>query len=933
MSSTGLSVNASVGPARVAAVLTLFLGVVSLAGWILGADTFTSLIPGAVQMKANTALAILLCGTALLILNYRASATLEGVARAMATLAAGIGLATVSEYLFGWQLGIDELLLKDGSATFGGIHGRMSPFSASAFIVLGFAVASLRVRVLDRASRIAACLGLAIGLVSLLGSLWNAGEMAADRWLPPIAVNTAVCLIVIAIGVLWTRRGSAAVDSPKRIALASVELRILAGFAAAISLLALGAGFTYKSGQELAASMQWIAHTQEVRTELADIFGSLAAADVVARDYLGTGEPARFEEYQRLVAGEHAHLSNLSALVADNAAQLDNAVQLGTLVQKELTLLDQGMTAFKAYGIPAARAVLSESRSENTISHVGAATARMDNLEKELMRSREAKAAGVRQTTLSSLLLTLAAAIGLFIVLFRGVHSEMLARRAAEQALRDSDQYNRSIIESSPDCVSVLTTGAHITQMTPQGLKLMGIDRFGAIEGTDWCSFWSGDDQTAARNAIAAACNGLPGRFSGVTERGGTKQWWDVIVMPILGAGGQAARLLAVARDISEVKRSESNLVVANRFLDSLIDSLPVMVVVTDAKTLRFVRVNRLFEQTMGVAAGDMVGKTVYDLLPLEEADLTRRTDQEALASGRLIDISERNVITKAGVRVLNTKKVPIYDESGAVHYLLSISTDITASKLSEQAIRELNAQLEAKAVQMQSSNKELESFSYSVSHDLRAPLRAIDGFAEIIQEEYGAKLDHEARRYLSVIRDNSKRMGSLIDDLLEFSRLGRQAVTKVEINVELLVREVVDEVLHTESLRAGGKAAPRIDVGVLPEIFGDRSLLRQTWTNLISNAVKYSSKSPHPHIEIGGSAGDNENRYFVRDNGVGFSMSYVEKLFGVFQRLHRADEFPGTGVGLAIVQRVVTRHGGRVWAEGKVNAGATFSFALPRGK
>jgi light-regulated signal transduction histidine kinase (bacteriophytochrome) len=174
--------------------------------------------------------------------------------------------------------------------------------------------------------------------------------------------------------------------------------------------------------------------------------------------------------------------------------------------------------------------------------------------------------------------------------------------------------------------------------------------------------------------------------------------------------------------------------------------------------------------------------------------------------------------------------------------------------------------------------------------------------------------------------------MGSLIDDLLQFSRLGRQAITKVEVNVELLVREVVDEVLHTESLCAKGKPAPRVDVGPLPEIYGDLTLLRQVWINLIGNAVKYSSKAQQPHIQIGGSVGAEENQYFVRDNGVGFNMAYVEKLFGVFQRLHRNDEFAGTGVGLAIVQRVVQRHGGRVWAQGKIDDGAVFSFALPRG-
>jgi PAS domain S-box-containing protein len=730
---------------------------------------------------------------------------------------------------------------------------------------------------------------------------------------------------------LGTSGAPARVADP--IALSGVEFRILAGFSVAITLLIVSGSFTYRTGEQFAVSMERIAHTQEVRTTLSDIYGSLAGANVAARDYLASGELSRLEEYKRLVAAERAQLVNLADLVADNPSQHENALRLGDLVEKGLIVLDQTLTAFKAYGLPASRAVLTVSRGENTISRVRAATAQMDDIEKQLMRRREAGAAKVRLTTLLSMLLTVAAAIGLFIAFFRSIHKEMLARRGAEQALRDSDQYNRSIIESSPDCVSVLTTGALVTQMTPQGLKLMDFDDFASVAGRDWCSLWSRDDQAAAREAVAAARGGDAGHFSSVTtRRDGEQKWWDVIVKPILSSDGEPERLLAVARDITEVKRKKSSLLAANRFLDSLIESLPVMVVVTDAKTLRFVRMNRMFEQILGVSAGTMVGRTADELLRPEEAELTRKTDQQVLTGQGLVDITERNISTRHGLKVLNTKKVPIYDESGAVQYILSISTDITAAKLAEQAIRELNTQLEAKASQLQSTVKDLESFSYSVSHDLRAPLRAIDGFAEIIQEDYAGKLDAEARRYLAVIRDNSKRMGLLIDDLLAFSRLGRQAVTKVEMSMELLVREVVDEVLRTESLRTTGKTVPSIEVGTLPQIHGDRALLRQVWTNLIANAVKYTSKVPQPRIEVGGSAGDQENQYYVRDNGVGFSMAYVGKLFGVFQRLHRDDEFTGTGVGLAIVQRVVSRHGGRVWAQGKVDEGAVFSFALPRG-
>jgi light-regulated signal transduction histidine kinase (bacteriophytochrome) len=252
-----------------------------------------------------------------------------------------------------------------------------------------------------------------------------------------------------------------------------------------------------------------------------------------------------------------------------------------------------------------------------------------------------------------------------------------------------------------------------------------------------------------------------------------------------------------------------------------------------------------------------------------------------------------------------------------------------------ESLVEKLNAELRDKAAQLEVTNKELESLSYSISHDLRAPLRAIDGFSQMMQEDYQERLDAEGKRYLSVIRQNSSRMGALIDDLLEFSQLGRQPVAQGDVNVDALVREVVEEVLNSEPRGEHGAAtaAPQIEVGPLPPARGDLGLLRQVWTNLIANAVKYSGKVQRPFIQVSGSEVGAENHYSVRDNGVGFNMQYADQLFRVFQRLHRADEFGGTGVGLAIVHRIVTRHGGRVWAEGVVDNGAVFSFSLPKGE
>jgi signal transduction histidine kinase len=249
---------------------------------------------------------------------------------------------------------------------------------------------------------------------------------------------------------------------------------------------------------------------------------------------------------------------------------------------------------------------------------------------------------------------------------------------------------------------------------------------------------------------------------------------------------------------------------------------------------------------------------------------------------------------------------------------------------LAEEGLKRLNSELEERVAertsQLAEANKELESFSYSVSHDLRAPVRAIAGFSKLLAEQNGEQLDDEAKRKLNIVRSEATRMGTLIDDLLAFSRLGRQSVQKRSVDMEELVR------MNFQTLSA--QYPPdlvQLRVGTLPQATGDRSLLAQVWANLLSNALKFSAKREKPLIEIDAIADAGENIYFVRDNGAGFDPRYTAKLFGVFQRLHDAADFAGTGVGLALVHRIITRHGGRVWAEGKPDAGATFYFTIPK--
>jgi two-component system sensor histidine kinase/response regulator len=270
----------------------------------------------------------------------------------------------------------------------------------------------------------------------------------------------------------------------------------------------------------------------------------------------------------------------------------------------------------------------------------------------------------------------------------------------------------------------------------------------------------------------------------------------------------------------------------------------------------------------------------------------------------------------------------------GALDYILkpfklNVILPVLTRALEGQRLRRENAELQEReqrrSEELAAAYQDLESFSYSISHDLRAPLRTIDSFAQVLEDDFSEPLGEEGRRVIGIIRRGSQKMDQLIVGLLEFSRAGRERLDLDRIDMTALARSAAAEIMAVYS---GPK--PHIDIAELPAVAGDATVMRQVWCNLIGNALKYSAKRPEPRIRISGRIEDREAIYQVDDNGAGFDMRYADKLFGVFQRLHRTEDFSGTGVGLAIVHRIVARHGGRIWAQGALDAGACFQFALP---
>jgi PAS domain S-box-containing protein len=339
---------------------------------------------------------------------------------------------------------------------------------------------------------------------------------------------------------------------------------------------------------------------------------------------------------------------------------------------------------------------------------------------------------------------------------------------------------------------------------------------------------------------------------------------------------------------------------------------------------------NRGAQELFGWSAEEATGKRAHQLM---QTVFPRPIDEiraELAVSGRWE--GELRKTRADGTEVVVASRWSLRrDEQGRPAAILETNNDITEHKRREIEIAKLNEELSKRSAELESSNRELEAFAYSVSHDLRAPLRHMSGFTELLNKSAAATLNDKSRRYVSLILESAKRMGSLIDDLLAFSRIGRAEARKTLVSLEQLVQEAVTEV------RQGTEGRKIVwTVGTLPPLHGDRSMLRLVLVNLIANAVKFTRTRPQAEIEIGCAAGEQRGEQdqivvFVRDNGVGFDMKFANKLFGVFQRLHSSDAFEGTGIGLATVQRIVHRHGGKVWAESILDRGATFYFSFPK--
>ena len=505
-----------------------------------------------------------------------------------------------------------------------------------------------------------------------------------------------------------------------------------------------------------------------------------------------------------------------------------------------------------------------------------------------------------------------------------GVSLDISRRRQREDDLHQASFLLRAVLETAPGLIYAKDADGRMLIANPPTLDLIG-KPWDRVKGKTDSEFLEdavqGEFIMKNDRRIMAA-----GRAEVLEEIVATADGQPCIWLsakgPLRDDAGEVVGLVGVSQNITARKQAEERLQELNETLETRVaertferdrawnTAQDLLVALDSSGFLK--TVNPAWTAILGWSTHELIDHHFLEFIHADDHPSSRGALAEA-GDGPLMHYENRLLHKDGSYRWVEWAAAPDGDR------IYASGRHITAEK-------EAAAALADKAAQLEASNRELESFSYSVSHDLRAPLRAIDGFGLMLADDYGERLDTEGLRLLNVIRDSSRRMGMLIDDLLAFSRLGHVALAEQQFDMATLVREVIDELQPVS-------AAARVDfdLGPLEPSRGDRGLLRQVWVNLLSNAIKYSAKQAVPKVEIRSVSEDGETVYMISDNGVGFDMRYVDKLFKVFHRLHAATEFPGTGVGLALVSRIVSRHGGRVWAEGRLGQGAMFSFGLPK--
>jgi PAS domain S-box-containing protein len=696
----------------------------------------------------------------------------------------------------------------------------------------------------------------------------------------------------------------------------SLERKIAFGFGAAVLVLLLVTGAAWWNVSRFQSTHFWVEHTREVLSRLEQTLSDILSMQASTRGFVLTGNDEVLLPYHQASVRLEALLNDLRDLLSDDPPQQTRLARLEPLAIRAREIMLERIAARRSRGLDAAAETAVYLEGQRVVENFRQTVREMVADERRILDDRLIRVRKLGKFTVFAIVGASGIACSFVFFASRMVRRDFVLRQKAEAALQESFARVEDLYNHAPCGYHSIDATGRFVAMNDTALRWLGCAREEVVERMNYVDILTAESAVAFRERFPQFMR--TGAVSNVEYDWRRK---DGTILPILlnataiyDPAGNYVASRATVFDLTERKRIERE---RDRFFTISRDLLCIA-------TLDgcFKRLNPAWQQTLGFPSDELIARSWTEFVHEEDRGHTQ-TELERLARGHESDGFETRFRCKDGSHRWLRWSARAAVGEGLIY---ASARDVTDQRQADEHIRSLNADLALRASELEAANRELESFSYSVSHDLRAPLRHIDGFANLLDKRAGT-LDAESRRYLATISNSAKRMGTLIDDLLALSRIGRVPLRIEIVNQQELVAEVIANGRYeSEHSRVVWNIAP------LPAVSADGAMLRQVWANLIDNAVKYSSKVAAPQITIGGGLDPTaaEHVFFVRDNGVGFDMAYAEKLFGVFQRLHGPSEFEGTGIGLANVRRIINRHGGRTWAEARVDQGATFYFSLP---
>ena len=694
----------------------------------------------------------------------------------------------------------------------------------------------------------------------------------------------------------------------------SLERRIQIGFGIAVAIIVAVGAAALRSTEATVDSARWVAHTLEVRAELEAGFAELIEAETGVRGYVITGDTSYLAPYHSARTNLSSRLAGLRAQTADNPAQQRRLDSLEALVATRLERFQWTIDTRRTGGLAAAGRAVIGGRGQELMRLVHGVVTRMEDDEAQLLAQRsaalQARVRLARLTAWTGVLVALALAGLASVLVGRG----MAGRRVAEERLR-------LLVGSVRDYAIYMVDPAGYVGSWNAGAERIKGYAPAEILGRHFARFFTPEDVAAGRPAAVLRAAAAEERYEEENWRvrkDGSRFWADVVITALRDDSGKLLGFAKVTRDLTERKRAEQAVRASEERFRILAVTANDAILSADRHG-NITYFNPGAERMFGFASDEVIGRSLTALMP------ERFRDAHRTGLARYVATGEARVIGKtlelAGRRKDETEfplelSLATWTQGAEVAFT-AIIRDITARKEAEDTLRRYASQLEV-------ANQELEAFSYSVSHDLRAPLRSLDGFSQALLDDYRDRLDDTGRDFLQRVRAASQRMGTLIDDLLSLSRVTRGEVQVEEVDLSALAAAAAADLKKSDPARA-------VTFAIAPDLVvrADAGLMRIVLQNLLGNAWKFTGKRSSARVEVGSMAHDGRRAFFVRDDGAGFDMAYAAKLFGAFQRLHAAAEFPGSGIGLATVQRIIHRHGGQVWAEGAPDRGATFYFTL----